>query len=170
MYIASFVIAYFICACVSFYVLYVNGLDWNFRLQNSYNKDESSWRYFVREFKAVKKIFVYDFFLLHCPWSKEISIKYRVKYIRAKFRRGYTHEKGWTLADCRHTQNHAQIAYDCFISRTRFWAKNLFNFVTAPVELYIRMLLLCIIAVALFFGWLWECITPSKEKEYGSPE
>jgi len=141
---ASWVAGYLALSLLCFYAFYMNVVDFGFRLDHSKIDDSSLWRYALTEQIEILKLLRYDFFRLHCPWSKKTSIKYRVEEAHSLLQHMH-HEKGWKAEDCHNPAKHAQIAHDCFQYRSTFWASQIFNILTAPI----RLVLLIVIAVVV---------------------
>lgn len=138
------ILAYLGVSALGFYAFYSNAVDFNFRLPPSeLGPNESIWKFFIEDQKGVLGLLKLDFLQIHCPWDKATSIRFRVQEAREMLEY-HEHEKGWTVADCDNPANHAQIAKDCFVSRTRFWAKNIFEFLTGPIRLALILVILLV--------------------------
>lgn len=136
---------YLAFAVFCYYILYADAADRRFRLKIYLYENASLWQDFIAYNKSVLELLALDFLKIHCPWSKEVSIRYRVQDARSVLRY-MTHEKGWTVADCDNPANHRQIAKDCFQSRIRFWTTSIFALLTSPLHMVI---LLGIVLVAM---------------------
>lgn len=98
------------------------------------NEKDPWWQHEVNVFRAIK----HDLFGLHCPWSWETAISYRVKYAH-QLLHSMRHEKGWRPEDCHNPDNHLQIAIDCFRSRKYFWIRQSLQFIFSPILLFVHM-------------------------------
>jgi len=126
------IICYFSLATIFFYIFYSEGCEDMGRFNWIYKNDRGLfvclWRGCV---VAPLRCFREDFFLIHCPWNKNTSVRYRVLMAHSLLQNN-KHEKGWRAEDCHNSKNHEQIAKDCFESRTKFWFKSAFAFLTMP--------------------------------------
>ena len=135
---------YFILTPVCYYMFFAMGVKDNWRLKSDdYDLNASAWDNFIAYHGQIIGLLALDFLKIHCPWSKTTSVKYRV--VEAHRVLEYdSHEKGWTAGDCHDPAKHGQIAKDCFQSRTRFWAANVFHLLTAPIRMVLLLTLLFI--------------------------
>lgn len=131
-------VAYLVLAAFCYYAFYANAVDEN----------ESLWQFFISDQKGVLKLLALDFLKIHCPWSKNVSIRYRVQKARSLLQDN-THEKGWTVIDCDNPANHRQIAKDCFQTRTRFWLQGIFTLLTSPLRILLLAVIITIAMVVL---------------------
>ncbi|OHB22261.1 MAG: hypothetical protein A2939_05180 [Parcubacteria group bacterium RIFCSPLOWO2_01_FULL_48_18] len=149
--------AYFAFATFCYYSLYANAVDLNCRLRVPFD-EKSWWQDFIAYNKGVLELLALDFLKIHCPWSKAVSIRYRVQEVRSLLQH-MTHEKGWTAESCDNPANHRQIAKDCFLSRTRFWARGIFMLLTSPLRMVILMLILIVVLPIIGAGsWIINLI------------
>lgn len=114
-------------------------------------------------FRQVFKCF-YEDLMLHCPWSRSISICHRMRYlVQLAYDRPdwkFENPKGvWTCAELQKADEAAlRIAAEgCFNSRTRFWFDHLLSPLLMPMVLIIIIVLIVILipfgCVAYLFGW-----------------
>lgn len=139
---------YLILAAFCYYTLYANAVDFNFRLNVPSDKNASLWQDFLTDNKGVLQLLVLDFLKIHCPWSKEVSIQYRVQEARSLLQY-MIHEKGWTVADCDNPANHWHIAKDCFQSRIRFWTEGIFMLLTSPLRMVVLLVIVLVATIVL---------------------
>lgn len=135
---------YLLCATFCYYVLYATAVKCNFRLKVPYDENVNSWQNFTAHNKGILELLVLDFLKVHCPWSKRVSIRYRVQETRLLLQR-MTHEKGWTIADCDNPAKHQQIAKDCFEPRITFWTRGILRLLIAPLSIVILLLIFFVI-------------------------
>ena len=136
---------YLVSSVLFYWAMYSNAVDFNFRIDGSKIDSSNVWRFLVSSNRETWRLWSLDFLKIHCPWSKETSIKYRVQEVhRLLTGDGMKHEKGWTAEDCHNTEKHSQIAHDCFCYRTTFWTNGLLDiFIVSPI----RMVLLMVVAL-----------------------
>src|SRR3990167_3611493 len=129
------IVLYLVISVLSYWAMYFNAVVFSFRFEYLKIDDSNVWRFLVTSNRETWRLWSLDFLKIHCPWSKETSVKYRVQEVhRLLTNCGMKHEKGWTAEDCYNPEKHRRIARDCFCSRTTFWAKGLLNiFVVSPI-------------------------------------
>ncbi len=154
--------AYLALAAVCFYILYANAVDLNGRLDIRLDPDTSVWQQLLAEHRSVARLLALDFCKIHCPWNKDISVRYRVAEARSLL--AYmTHRNGWTVADCNDPAKHQAIARDCFKSRTRFWLEQIAVFITSPLRLVVVLLVVVGCLVVMSFvdlgSWLRTAVS-----------
>lgn len=139
------VCGYMAVAMFGYYVTYAIAVDSNYRLPlpSATGGQRLS---FLQEQKEILKLLRLDFFRIHCPWSRKISIHYRVLEARRLLQHS-VHEKGWTVEHCDDSLCHAQIAQDCFVPRSLFWSKELLTILTYPILLLVVVLVLIVVCV-----------------------
>lgn len=140
---------------LSYYALHMQSMGLEFRLDHSRVDSSSSLKFLLTEHREMFRRLLKDFFQIHCPWSKQTSIKYRA--IEAHGILQYSeHEKGWRAEDCHDPAKHEQIAHDCFQCRSKFWAHQLFIMLTSPI----RIMLIAVIAVVVMI--VLTVVMPAK--------
>ena len=126
-------IAYVAAAIVCYCGLYSNSLNHHYRFKTPYDPKKNELRNFHEHFSEALSLMALDFFKIHCPWSKKVSIDYRVREAHSLLR-DRKHSKGWTAAHCDMPEHHTQIAYDCFSLRTVFWLRQIVAFAASPIS------------------------------------
>ena len=142
---------YLLLSLFAYWSSYFNAVDFNFRIDHENIDDRNFWRFLVSSTRETWRLWSLDFLKIHCPWSKETSVKYRVQKAR-NLLSTMTHEKGWTVEDCDNPANHEQIAKDCFCSRTKFWLKDLAIMLILPIyiPLVLVVLILAMVATSIY--------------------
>ncbi len=139
--------AYLISASMCYFVFYAMGVEDSGRLSCEEN-------FFIGALRCLRD----DFLRIHCPWSKKLSIRYRIEHLWWFFGDGgREHNRiGFlTRADLADASRHQEIAQACFISRARFWFKGLFDFLIAPIRMFLSAVFMLIILVpaAIYCDW-----------------
>ncbi len=103
----------------------------------------------------------YEDLMLHCPWSREVSIRYRMKHLfqlaHDKPWGKFENSKGvWTCEELQKADQSAlRIAADgCFVSRTQFW----FSHLLAPsliIPYFLLITVLGLITAPLYYLYLY---------------
>lgn len=145
--------AYAALAALCYYRLYADSVKSELLVRVSGRNEKSAFKAAVSREKAVLKLLARDFLKIHCPWSEETSIRYRVREAR-RMLRVMKHEGGWKAEDCNDPANHRQIAKDCFQPRLRFWAEELSTVLVMPVRLAFAIVLFvgALVIVSLLWG------------------
>lgn len=131
---------YIMYACIFYIAFYAAAVEFNFRPGSEHPF----------------RLLMLDFFGIHCPWSWERAVKFRVVEAH-RLLQYQTHKKGWKAEDCHDPVKHQQIAKDCFQSRPRFWATQFLVLLSCPLRF---VLMLCYPLLAIGAG-LWEFISDS---------
>ena len=148
-------------ATLFYFHLYCNGADLNFRYKNRPDLDDGFWK-FHRDFYAEgARLWVHDYFRVHCPWNWETAKFHRLAHMRDYLGvEGACHEKlgHITAADCDDPLQQETIARGAFVSRSRFWLSAVGQFVIAPVSLPLMIVLAVIVGVCEILAYAWECV------------
>ena len=121
-----------------FFLAYCEGVESRYRIENP-NLDGPFGQYLKTLYREGFKLLIYDHFKLHNPWSWEISKKYRVAWVRETINRSGTDHVlhnvlgKLTLERCDDPTQHEKIAYECFVSRTRFWLEAFVGLLISPI-------------------------------------
>ncbi|MBX4205350.1 MAG: hypothetical protein KW788_04180 [Candidatus Doudnabacteria bacterium] len=121
--------------------------DMDLNLDVKFEEDESLWGMTLKEMAASLKQLYCRYFQQHCPWSWSRARYFRVLEARRMLEYG-RHEKGWTASDTYDPDLHDAIARTCFVSRGRYWAKEIFEWLTVIPRL--TLLFLVLLAYALY--------------------
>ena len=142
---------YLTASVLLYWAMYSNAVDFNFRIDHSQIDSSTIWRFLITSNRETWKLWSLDFLKIHCPWSKETSVKYRVQEVnRLLTDCSMKHEKGWTAEDCHNPEKHRQIAHDCFCYRTTFWIKGLLDiFIISPIRMALLVIVVLVAEVAL---------------------
>ncbi len=142
---------YLASSTLFYWAMYSNAVDFDFRVDNSKVDSSNFWRFLITSNRETWSLWSMDFLKIHCPWSKETSVKYRVQEVHRLLNDyGMKHEKGWTTEDCHNQEKHQQIAHDCFCYRTTFWAKGLLDiFLISPIRVALLVVVSLVATVVL---------------------
>ena len=135
---------YIVFAALLYYRFYEEGVQWRrnpyYWVTREYMREHEicsyaeMWKMIKHDTKETFRLLRLDFLKIHCPWSWESSVRYRVKMAHTALQRS-PHKKGWTAEDCHVSANHEQIARDCFMSRKRFWFTEIAKLIFSPLIL-----------------------------------
>ncbi len=133
----TYLYVYLLALIPSFVIAFCQGVARKGRIEDL--EKETGWHYYAKQYREGLKLLVHDHFLLHYPWSWEISKRYRVSETRRMLGPQGLHHNTLghlTQARCDNPALHERIASECYISRFGWWLGGIRGLLLSPIPAF----------------------------------